>query len=124
MASMARATRERDFMTAERSENFETAEFFTYLLSQGTYSDIRDLGNGHYACIVDFIFTKAIITGRIGQYQTYNDRWCYSSYEKAKAGLDAWDGTGEPEGWHRHPNTGRRREFDDLGEMTREYVNP
>ena len=106
------------------SNNFETAKYFTYLLSQEGYSDPRPIRENEYACIVNFIFTHAIIVGRIGQYGTYNDRWCYETYEKAKAAFDAWDGVGEPDGWHRHPNTGRRREFDELGEMTKEYVNP
>jgi hypothetical protein len=51
----------------------------------------------------------------------YEDRWCYSSYEKAKAALDAWsgeDGT-EPAGFHRHPDSGRRRDPDGT-----EYIMP
>lgn len=45
----------------------------------------------------------------------YGDRWCYHTYEAAKAAYDAWDGTGEPTGWHRHPKSGRR--FDENGKM-------
>jgi hypothetical protein len=35
----------------------------------------------------------------------------------------AWElvgGVGEPQGWHRHPNTGRRRED---GDPTKETIN-
>jgi hypothetical protein len=44
----------------------------------------------------------------------YEDRWCYSDYAKARAALAAWsgeDGT-EPGNWHRHPDSGRRRDPD------------
>lgn len=70
------------------------------------YTDICERGERGACCIARFMFTYAILADleRWG----YEDRWCYSSYAKAKAALDAWDGTGEPEGWHRHPDTGRR----------------
>lgn len=38
----------------------------------------------------------------------------------AVAALIEWDGTGEPEGWIRHPMTGRRRPG---GDASKEYVN-
>lgn len=39
----------------------------------------------------------------------YNDRYCYQTMDGAITALDNWDGTGDPEGWHRHPKSGRRR---------------
>jgi hypothetical protein len=37
------------------------------------------------------------------------DRYtCYPDYASARAALDAWDGRGEPQGWTRHPASGRR----------------
>lgn len=63
---------------------------------------------GHYGCIVRFMFTTGIVTGKIGDRFGYADRWCYRSVDHAKTALDAWDGTGEPTGWHRHPDSGRR----------------
>ena len=63
---------------------------------------------GHYACIVRFMYTTGIVTGKIGDRFGYSDRWCYASLDKAKAALDAWNGTDEPTGWHRHPDSGRR----------------
>jgi hypothetical protein len=101
---------------------FEKARFFTWLHDQGEYSDIRELPGNRYALICRFAFTWAILVGRLGDRIGYDDRWCFSSYEKAKSGLDAWDGvTGEPQGWHRHPSTGRRREMSETGEV-REHV--
>ena len=38
----------------------------------------------------------------------------------AVVALALWDGTGEPEGWMRHPTSGRRRPD---GDKTKEYIN-
>ena len=35
--------------------------------------------------------------------------------------MDKWDGTGEPEGWMRHPSSGRRRPG---GDPAQEHVRP
>lgn len=82
-------------------------------------SDYRMFPNSRDACILRFVFTYAIIADleRWG----YGDRWCYDNYEEAKAALDAWDGEGEPQGWHRHPDSGRRRP---QGDAAQEYINP
>ena len=45
--------------------------------------------------------------------------FCYETLEKAFAAVDAWDGTGEPAGWHRCLQTGRRRS---AGDASQEYV--
>lgn len=39
----------------------------------------------------------------------YADRYCYETAELAIKAMNSWDGTIDPEGWHRHPTTGRRR---------------
>jgi hypothetical protein len=83
------------------------AAFTAYLQSCG-YIEIRDLGDGRWAGLMRFMFTSAIITGSIGDLYGYDDRWCYQSMAVALAALTAWNGTGEPAGWHRHPATGRR----------------
>ncbi len=72
------------------------------------YSDLKFFGDGTEAAIMPLMFTHAIIH-ELYDYG-YGNRWCYKSYDAAKSALDAWDGTGEPDGWHRHPGTGRRRE--------------
>jgi hypothetical protein len=87
--------------------------------TENHYSHPKLIGDGRYACVMPFLFTHAIITGRIGNRSTYEDRWCYATSAKAIAAIEAWDGTGEPVGWHRHPGTGRRRTED--GE---EYITP
>jgi hypothetical protein len=100
-------------MTDDAMTEARNATFLHWLENVANYSDARDLGDGRYAAIMPLMFTHAIIVGRIGDKSTYDDRWCYAGYEKAAAALSAWDGTGEPDGWHRHPNTGRRREEGD-----------
>jgi hypothetical protein len=78
-------------------------------------------GKPMYACVMPLAFTAAIIAGRMGDFSSYEDRWCYHSIGDALAALLAWDGHGEPTGWHRHPGTGRRRPE---GDPAQEYINP
>lgn len=96
----------------------EELSFMQWLKDQ-SYRDPRPIGNGLYAAINPLIFTHAIIIGKIGDRCGIDDRWCYESYEKALAALTAWDGIGEPQGWHRHPASGRRRPW---GNQVEEYT--
>ena len=43
------------------------------------------------------------------QAQHFNDTWCYGDDARDAAWRSAigWDGEGEPEGWFRHPQSGR-----------------
>lgn len=96
--------------------------FFEFLKSPACgYTSPRDIGDGMYAALNQFMFTHAIIVGQIGDLTGYTDRWCYNTEAGARAALEAWDGTGEPYGWHRHPDSGRRRPG---GDATKEYVAP
>lgn len=71
--------------------------------------------------LCEFIFTWAILAG-LDEFG-YADRWCYETRESAEAALDKWAGNigTEPDGWHRHPDSGRRRPD---GDPAREYFNP
>lgn len=110
-------------MTA-RAKLSEVADYLAYLDHWG-YLDIQIIDETRYVAIMPLLFTHAIVVGRIGDRTGYDDRWCYGGYKNAKAALDAWDFTGEPEGWHRHPNTGRRREYDEeMSRLLGEYVAP
>lgn len=85
------------------------------------YTDVRPLPGERWAGLFQFMFTSAIIVGRMGDRHGYSDRWCYRDKDAALAALDAWTltgGAGEPEGWHRHPDTGRR-----VAEDGTAYVN-
>jgi hypothetical protein len=90
-----------------------------WLSEQPEYEDITIKGEAGICCLFRFFYTWAILSG-LNQFG-YEDRWCYATREKAKAAYDAWDGSGEPQGWHRHPDTGRRREN---GDPATEYVAP
>jgi hypothetical protein len=80
----------------------------------------RLIGDDRYAGLAAMIFTTRLVVGEIGNEGWYLDGWCYDSFEDAYDALFAWDGTGEPTGWHRHPSSGRRvartgNEIDDHG---------
>jgi len=86
------------------------------IIEDSGYLFPKTFEDGNVACLMPLLFTCAIISDiyRCG----YGDRWCYHNINQAKAALNAWsgeDGT-EPEGWHRHPSSGRRR--DDNGNET------
>lgn len=84
------------------------------------YSDLCRLPDGRAVCINRLMFTYAILSG-LRDYG-YEDRWCFRDYVTAKGALRDWieaGGVGEPEGWHRHPDTGRRRPD---GDASKEYV--
>lgn len=50
-----------------------------------------------------------------------DDEWRYETVQEAIAAMNQWDGVGEPEGWLRHPSSGRRRMN---GDPMREYIQP
>ena len=72
------------------------------------YTDIKQLNDGRTIGTMKLMFHWAIHIGidLIG----YSDRYCFTTYEIAKKAFDEWNGEGEPNYWHRHPTTGRRRE--------------
>jgi len=83
-------------------------------LGDGTYSQIKHFANGERGWLARFAFTVAICSGTTN-WRGYDRRWCYHTMADARRALDEWDGTGEPEGWHREPDTGRRYEDDGQG---------
>lgn len=111
--------------TAISDDLAEEIAFLVFLRDECGYVDAKPItsdpthGFRRLACIMGLMFTHAIITVKVGDRFGYLDRWCFHSYDAAKKALDAWDGTGEPSGWHRHPVTGRRRPE---GDPAKEYV--
>jgi hypothetical protein len=76
---------------------------------------------GRYGMTKRLLFHYTLLSGPICDVETgYDKRWCYdadvTNVEKA---LAAWNGNGDPEGWHRDPNTGRRRPN---GDATKQYI--
>ena len=97
--------------------------FVRFLREDCLYLDVKPIPGDRYACIYPLVFTHAIITVRLGDMIGLSDRWCYHTLEDARAAMAAWDGAPntEPEGWHRHPHSGRRREG---GKREMEIVEP
>lgn len=86
------------------------------------YLDAKPFGEGRYIATHRLMYTHAIVTGHTKDTVAYDDRWCYHDYASAKKAFEEWNPeiTSEPNGWHRHPNTGRRREG---GDPTKETIN-
>lgn len=82
---------------------------------------VRRLDDTRYIGIKPFLYTYAVIWGYLNNDYVYEDRWCYHTAVEAAVAATVWDGTGEPQGWHRHPASGRRRTD---GDPAREYVAP
>lgn len=85
--------------------------------------EIRDLGDGTYVMIRKLFFHWMMVRGDFDDLIGYFDRWCYADEAGARAALRAFPETPapgyEPEGWHRHPPTRRRRPD---GDASREYL--
>lgn len=78
--------------------------------SLGIATDFLVMPSGELACISRYLFTHAITYGINKNH--FADRWCYHTYGDALRSLIHWyknfGSMPEPEGWHRHPVSGRR----------------
>lgn len=103
-------------MQIEERERLE-AERGQQVCDANGYMNYTRFANGRDAAITKLIFTYAILAD-ITEWG-YGDRWCYHTYLDALLALTEWDGQIEPDGWHRHPDSGRRRPD---GDGTKEYI--
>lgn len=72
---------------------------------------VRDLGDGRAVYLDELLFDALQVgIGRVGA-PGCEDIWHYLPGNLRAAWIAAlgWDGQGEPEGWYRHPATGRYR---------------
>lgn len=87
-------------------------EYLVWLITEGGFLSPRLIDGGRlWAAIQPKFFTHSISVGRVGDYYGIDTFWCYSTQAEARAALDAWRACGyygEPTGWHRHPDSGRR----------------
>lgn len=75
----------------------------------GNYASLRQLPDGRICGVLRLLFHWTLhVDIHVGGYE---DRYCYPTQAAAEAAMNAWDGTGDPAGWHRHPSTGRRRDL-------------
>ena len=96
------------------------AERGQQICDENGYGHYTRFSDGRDACLAGLMYTVAIFSDLTEW--GHGDRWCYETFPKALAALREWesrDGQGEPTGWHRHPNTGRRRPN---GDASKEYV--
>lgn len=75
----------------------------------GNCTHIKILDGGFYIAIKPLLFHWTLILGPIGDKECYLDHYCYGDQGRALLGLIQWNGKGDPNGWHRHAKTGRRR---------------
>jgi hypothetical protein len=72
------------------------------------YDVMRQLPDGRWCGVVRLLFHWTLHVDI--DWSGYADRYCYREKLDAVRALKEWDGTGDPEGWHRHPPSGRRRD--------------
>jgi hypothetical protein len=75
-----------------------------------SYDEMRVLPDGRICGVHRLMFhwTMHVDIDPVG----YAEHYCFATKELALKALHEWDGIGDPEGWHRHPKTGRRRNIE------------
>ena len=89
----------------------------------GTSLAARIWSNGTIACVEEMIYTRRIVIAYPETpFGCWNDVWCFDKAKDIINALREWDypTVPEPDGWHRHPMSNRRR-ID--GDLDREYKN-
>jgi hypothetical protein len=82
----------------------------------------RVLPDGRVLGVFPLIYTHKLVWTRFVGDCGYEDGWCYPTMVEAVIALCGWDGEGDPpDGWIRHPTSGRRRPG---GDPTKEHVAP
>lgn len=85
------------------------------------YLHVRVLSDGRAVYLLPMLLGNLRVA--IGPHGAmyFDDGWCYQAAQTDAAWRAAlgWDGEDEPEGWYRHPETGRRRPD---GIAAKEYV--
>jgi hypothetical protein len=72
------------------------------------YALVRRLPDGRLCGVKRLLFHWTIHVGIT--FTGHDERYCYATFAGAASALEAWDGEGEPDGWHKHPSSGRRRD--------------
>lgn len=105
------------------STRLEELAYMTWLKESGGYVLPHPMGDGRWCAIMPLMFHWTLHIGQIGDRTGYDDRYCLRDRETAEKSLLEWAErgfAGEPEYWHRHPLTGRRRED---GDPSKETIN-
>ncbi len=104
------------------TDDIQTAELAGWILYRAgrDYLHVRELSDGRAVFLMPMIAGNLrLAIGDPGS-PFFDDGWCYQAEqtELAWRAAPGWDGEGEPEGWYRHPETGRRRPG---GDAAKEY---
>lgn len=94
---------------------------FAAVRAGGDFLCARLLGDGRAVYLMQWSYGGVTVAIGTAGDQVFDDQWNYQ-FEQASAGWRAalgWDGEGEPEGWYRHPHSGRRRPD---GDPAKEFV--
>lgn len=75
----------------------------------GDVHRVKELADGRDIVVVPLAHGYAAICTSRRNSPFRDGYWQYQRATTALAAAEAWDGTGEPDGWYRHPATGRRR---------------
>ena len=92
------------------------------VLEGDDYLHVRRLPDGRAIYLLPMLHDNVrVAIGDVGSLYL-DDGWCYQAGQVDLAWRAAlgWNGEGEPEGWYRHPDTGRRRPG---GDPAQEYVH-
>lgn len=100
-------------MMTETQTNLEIPPAFRAAIRncEGFVTHPKVLPSGRWAAVIKNKQTGAIIVGTPAEwaYGMFHDRWLYRDTAEAAKALEEWEGAGEPQGWHHHPSTHRRR---------------
>lgn len=86
------------------------------------FSAYRVLEDGRVAIVLPQVFNTILTVSSPESWRLgcRDDVFTYMRWQDAVAALEAWDGSGEPEGWVRHQPSNRRRPE---GDPAWEYVS-
>ena len=82
------------------------------------YSALKVLPDGRLVGVMKLLYHYSLHVG-IDE-GGYSERYCYKDAAGCVLAMMAWDGEGDPLGWHKHPESGRRRNL----ETGKEWIAP
>lgn len=111
----------RDVATAEIADARQKGSAMVY--AGMDYLHVRQLPDGRAVYLMPHSFGGLRLNIGTPGSLCFDDEWHYQGGQWREAWCAAlgWDGEGDPEGWYRHPATGRRRPD---GDPSKEYFHP
>ncbi len=92
-------------------------------LDERGFAFVRDLGDGRMIGVMPLTFGRGCLGIGRSDAGAFDDVWDFLSLARAIAEAETWNPADEPEpqGWNRHPSTGRYRPG---GNPAQEYRKP